>query len=287
MENETVKDVEPVTTPVETEAVETAQESNVESSTTEQVEQTETTEAIEPKAEVKLEAKEEKKVEAKAEQPKDPRIEQAKRWQREKREFQEKIQELEQRVNKVIPNDSDDVKEIAAELGIPEDDAKRLNKILDKKLERLKPQQPALNNKEVEKLERQFVNEVSDIRDEYHDWDEMQGDMQKAFVDYVQVLNERGKDPLDAFRKGPEFFYLRAKSGKVQSASQALVQGKTEMAQKINQKNAASVESARSSSAKPIPKQGLTREQIANMPPAEYAKRRDEINRLVQQGAIK
>lgn len=285
MENETVKDIKPVETQetVETEAVETAQESSVESSTTEQVEQTETTETSEPKAEVKSESKEEKK----AEQPKDPRIEQAKRWQREKREFQEKIQELEQRVNKVSPSDIDDVREIAAELGIPEDDAKKLNKILDKKLERLKPQQPAINSKEVEKLERQFVNEVSDVRDEYHDWDELQGDMQKAFVDYVQVLNERGKDPLDAFRKGPEFFYLRAKSGKVQSASQALVQGKTEMAQKINQKNAASVESARSSSAKPVPKQGLTAADIAKMSTEEFSRRREEINRLAKAGAIK
>jgi len=286
MENETVKTEQE---PVVEQVVEQVQEApeQVESSATEQAEQTGATEASEPKAEVKPEVKEEKKVEAKAEQQKDPRIEQAKRWQREKREFQEKIQELEQRVNRVIPNDSDDVKEIAAELGIPEDDAKKLNKILDKKLERLKPQQPSVDPKEVEKLERQFVNEVSDIRDEYHDWDEMQVDMQKAFVDYVQILNERGKDPLDAFRKGPEFFYLRAKSGKVQSASQALVQGKTEMAQKINQKNAASVESARSSSAKPIPKQGLTRADIEKMSPEEYSKRRDEIHRLAASGAIK
>lgn len=285
MENETVKDIEPVVTAetVETEAVETAQESNVESSSTEQGEQTETTETAEAKPEVKAEVKQE----VKAEQPKDPRAEQARRWQREKREFQEKIQELETRVNKVVPSDIDDVKEIAAELGIPEDDAKKLNRILDKKLERLKPQQPAVSNKEVEKLERQFVNEVSDIRDDYQDWDAMQEDMQKEFVSYVQVLNERGKDPLDAFRKGPEFFYHRAKSGKVQSASQALVQGKTEMANKINQKNAASVESARSSSAKPVPKVGLTRSDIEKMSSEEYEKRRDEINRLAASGAIK
>ena len=289
MENETVKTEAEVVQPV----VEQHDAEQVESSPTEQSEQVESSvnetgdSEAQEQTETKAENEGEVKPEVKTVEKKDERPSWQKDLQRQRgviRELKAEIENLKV-VKETGRQSEDDVKWIAEELGVPEDDAKKLNRILEKKLERLSRPGQDPRVAEVKKLEEGFISKVNDVKHDFEDWDEYGSEMQKAFVAEVSRLNEAGGNPLDAFRKDPDYYYYKAKSSKVTSASEAHFQGKKEMANKINQKNAASAE--RSNSTKPKMTQTWTRDRIEKMSVADYSKHESEINDALRRDLIK
>ena len=204
-----------------------------------------------------------------------------KRERARRRELQAEIQALREQVQSISSNTQTNsvVSEVARELGIDEESAKKFVNVTQK----LTGNKPQTNQVTVEeqRLVEGFKNQVEEVREEYPDWDVMSNAMQNKFME------DYHKNPMLALQRGPEFYYLKAKSSQTKSVQSALKQGQEEMAQRINNKNISSVESSRNGNVKPVAPSKWTREKIASMSVDEYRRNRAEIEMAMNRGEIK
>lgn len=207
-------------------------------------------------------------------------IDDLKRERSKRRELQSELQMLKEQVGRLAANSQvpDQVKKVAEKLGIDEESARKFVEVNRE----LNGQKETSSRKEIDEQQyaANFQNQVQDLMEEYDDWDAHKLAMQEEFV------KEYSKNPMTAWNRGPEYFYLKAKASQVKNAETARKQGQAEMASKLNNKNLAATES-RGSSVKPNLKPGLTLEAVSKMSLEQYQKRLPEINEALRTGRLK
>jgi hypothetical protein len=198
-----------------------------------------------------------------------------------RRELQERLDRVEGKINSFEQEKtgSDLAKKAQAMLDLDEVSARKLASFLSEAVS--KPQGKTENT--AQRLTEQFVRESTEAAEEHEDWNTYQNSMQQLFQEEFQRSGER------AFQRGPEYYYAKAKLQSGNSATDLRQQGKQEMADKINQKNLAVTESAKSGMGKPSPRKRWNRAEIMNLArtnPGEYEAKRHEIHQAFLSGEV-
>ena len=192
-----------------------------------------------------------------------------------RRELEEQLEA--ERASKKSTEPLDRVKKIQAELGVEEEVAKSLDKVLNEYTAPL-----TAKSSEQERLQKkinQFAEKAADAALAHEDWDDLKADMEKIFQEKYE------KDPHYALTLHPEDYYFQAKGRRGQSPEQARQQGAKEALDKVNSKNLAVTETGRnSSSTKPEPPKKWTRERLKSLSHAEYLKYESEIKAAIARG---
>lgn len=158
-----------------------------------------------------------------------------------------------------------DVKQIQDELGVDEESARKLNSVLNSKLQKLAPKPTEIYTEE----SAHFQEEANIVSREYRDWESNRPVMEKLFLEQAAI------NPSLALQRGPEYYYLKARQLGASDTDTARAEGRREIAQKINEKNV-----AQSGSNTPTPKPTTDSRDLGTklreMPPAEFARRYKE-----------
>jgi hypothetical protein len=160
--------------------------------------------------------------------------------------LEQELQDIRSTVNTIKSKEAveQEVQDAMNDLGLDEENARKLVAYNQKREQRTKGN--TLNQDAIQRLQKDFVKKVQDASTAYHDWSDYGSEMQKEFEKEYQ------QNGVAAFKKSPDYYYALAKTNK--SVHQ---QGQREMANKINQKNLASMESSKVPSSKPKPKVNL------------------------------
>jgi hypothetical protein len=185
-----------------------------------------------------------------------------------RREAEARLEEVGK--EKSSPSD-DEVKTIAADLGVDEETAKKLKKHFG-------PKESSYN--ELEILQKKFAKRSAELAQDYPDWQEQMSEMTKLFEQDHLV------DPRFALSQDPEKYYLKAKLLRRQEPEISRREGAKEAIEKLNQQSMASTESAKNSTPKPTGGPKWTRAKIASLKPSEYDKVRGEILEAARLGQI-
>lgn len=187
-----------------------------------------------------------------------------------RRQIEEKLDALERQIrSNEHPND---LKEIMDDLGVDEDTAKKLKKHFAPKNNASDP---------LANLQESFRKKAEDISADYDDWHDLQQDM----AEELRVVYEQ--DPVRALSQSPETYYLKAKLKK--SSVPQKDDSARELAEKINQKNLATTESAKNGTVKPssgAPKK-FTRAWLTSLSNDDFRKYHSEINAELARGGFK
>lgn len=158
-----------------------------------------------------------------------------------------------------------DVKKIQEELGVDEDSARKLNSVINDKLKKAVPQVKDVYAEE----SANFSEEANIVSQGYGDWDNHRPVMEKLFLEQANV------NPQLALQRGPEYYYLKAKSLRPSDIDSARAEGRREIAQKINEKNVAQ-SGSNTPTPKPVPDGRDLGSKLRDMAPSEFARRYKE-----------
>lgn len=188
-----------------------------------------------------------------------------------RRAVEDRLDALEKRVNE---NKPDAVRDIAQELGVDEEAAKKLHAVLSK----YSGNKTSASN-DLEVLSAKFQERVAETASQFEDWDEVKDEM-------LAIFNEKyARDPRGAFSQDPEDYYYKAIAKKSLAEKEAKKQ-KLEVKDKAESQSLAAVESGNGSSTRPPKKNIWTRERIKALSEDEYRKHLPEIQAALAKGDL-
>lgn len=189
-----------------------------------------------------------------------------------RRDLERRLEKIESDVAK--SQEPNAIKEIMEDLQVDEDTAKKLHKHgLGRRAESTN------QTSEVDRLKNNFIEEANDLLEQHDDWDDLRNEMTLVFNEEAQ------RSESDALRKGPEYYYLKAKLLRGQKETQNSVR---EAVDKKNSKTLASTANGKSSNPKADtrPKKG-TRAWLSSLSNDEYSKNKDYIDAELARGGFK
>lgn len=189
-----------------------------------------------------------------------------------RRDLERRLEKVESDVKK--SSEPNTIKEIMEDLGVEEDVARKLHKHgLGKSSE------STAKISEADRLRADFMDDANELIQSYDDWEEHRTDMEKVFQE------ESSRSEESALRKGPEYYYLKAKLLRGQRKSESSVKDAID---KANGKTLASTENGRSSNPKgdDRPKKG-TRAWLKSLSPEDFRKNHEYINSELSRGGFK
>ena len=188
-----------------------------------------------------------------------------------RRDLERRLETLESTVAKA--QEPNTVKELMEDLSVDEETARKLIKHGVGK----KPEAAKVN--EADKLRDSFIEEANDLVTKYDDWESLRQEMTEVFT------SEASNSEADALRKGPEYYYLKAKLLRGQKESKASV---TAVVDKANQKNLASTATGQSSTPRTDnkPKKG-TRAWLKTLSEDDFKANHAYINAELARGGFK
>lgn len=188
-----------------------------------------------------------------------------------RRDLERRLETLESTVAKA--QEPNTVMELMEDLSVDEETARKLIKHGVGK----KPEAPKVS--ESDKLRDSFIEEANDLVSKYEDWESLRAEMTEVFT------SEASNSEADALRKGPEYYYLKAKLLRGQKESKASVSA---VVDKANQKNLASTASGQSSTPRGDnkPKKG-TRAWLKTLSEDDFKANHAYINAELARGGFK
>jgi hypothetical protein len=209
--------------------------------------------------------------------------ERSRREREENLELKARLERVEASVSHVSGDKELDeaTRQVQSELGIDEDAARKLARTI-RNVGRPKTESPVLNS--IQQAAQDFQAKALDAMADFPDWESHRTKMTELLQADIKEFGE-----VRSLRRGPLYYYSESKRLSQGDPESSRAQGRKEMAEKVNQKNLSVSESSRNSQGKPIVKERWTRESIqalARDNPEEYAKRRTEIIRAMNNGEV-
>lgn len=226
-----------------------------------------------PESEAKTPVAKESEVSPKLETPKEKKyvpLEELIKERQRRRSLEDRLEAVERKVSE---NKTDAVRDIALELGVDDEAAKKLHAVLSKY-----SGQKSSGSNELQELSSKFQARVVEAAQNFDDWEDVKEDMN-------QLFNERyANDPKSALSQDPENYYYQAVAKRAKLEKEKINQTK-ELKEKAESQSLASVESG-SGYGRPPKKNIWTRERIKSLSPDEYRKNLPEIQSALAKGEL-